>query len=457
MYLIAEKVVCYWGEWSSALPASSIDTSICTHIIYSFIGVDSSGAITGVNTQTVDDAKLKVFISLKAKNPKIKLMVAVGGASFPTTTFSELSKFATARVNFAKNSVVFLQKYQFDGLDLDWEFPANDKANFVLLLTALKSQLSANNLIFSIAVGAGAWISNQAYDIPKMHAQTDFINLMTYDLHGSWDGKTGHNAPMYNDAVSVDSCVKYWIANGAPREKLILGIAAYGQLFTLSNANNHGFDAPTIGATQLPYSEICKNNWQRVWSATQQVPYKFSGNQWVGYDDVESVAVKARYSNTENLGGVMIWSMENDDFTGSCGQGPSPLIKTAYDITILGNTIPSVPVVTTPSTVVTKPASVITKPGPVITKPAPVFTTPRPGATTPKVTKQDISTPPSVTKPDTSKPFTCPSPNGLYADPTSCIKYYSCGNGFAYSMLCNPGMKWNNPNQWCDYPENVQC
>ncbi|CAO1372305.1 unnamed protein product [Diamesa serratosioi] len=431
MYLIAEKVVCYWGEWSSALPASSIDTSLCTHIIYSFIGVDNSGAITGERTslitQPVDDAKLKLFISLKAKNPKIKLMVAVGGATFPAATFSEVSKSATARENFAKNSVVFLKKYQFDGLDLDWEFPTEDKANFVLLVTALKSQLSANNLIFSIAVMAGVYTSERAYDIPKLHAQTDFINLMAYSLHGSWDGKTGHNAPMFNDPVSVDIGVKYWISNGAPREKLILGIAAFGILFTLANADNNGFDAPSFGGTEKPYNEICKYNWQRVWSFSKQVPYKVSGNQWVGYDDVESVAVKARYSNTENLGGVMIWSLDNDDFTGSCGQGPYPLLKTAYNIVMIGNNnIPAPVPVPVP---VTAP---IPKPVPA---PAPV----------------------PVPKPDQSKPFICPLPNGLYADPTNCYRYFSCGNGFAFSMPCNQGMKWNNLKQLCDYPENVKC
>ena len=282
---------------------------------------------------------INTFAGLKSKNPKIKLMVAVGGATFGTAIFSELAKSVTSRSNFAKNSVAFLQRYKLDGLDLDWEYPVInsnglDKANFVLLLTDLKNQLTANNLLFSIAVAAGQWASDQAYDIPKVQAQVDFINLMAYDLHGSWDGVTGHNAPMFNDAVSVDNCVKYWIAKGAPRNKLILGIATYGQLFTLANPNNNGFGAATVGATQLSYSEICKNNWQRVWSQSQQVPYKYQGNQWVGYDDVESVIVKAKYSNSENLGGVMIWSMENDDVTGSCGQGASPLIKTVYDITM---------------------------------------------------------------------------------------------------------------------------
>lgn len=44
-------MVCYWGSWSenSGLPPSKIDSTLCTHIIYSFIGVTTTGEITNVN------------------------------------------------------------------------------------------------------------------------------------------------------------------------------------------------------------------------------------------------------------------------------------------------------------------------------------------------------------------------------------------------------------------------
>ena len=286
-------------------------------------------------------ASLRSFTALKLKNPTIKLMAAVGGASFGTAIFSYLANSAASRSNFAKNSVAFLQKYQLDGLDLDWEYPVVDsnvvdKENFVLLLTEFKRQLSSNNLIFSIAVSAGQWTSDQAYDVPRIQAQVDFINLMTYDLHGPWDKVTGHNAPLYNDPVSVDFCVKYWIAKGAPRDKLILGIATYGRSFTLADANNNGFGAKITGGSTLAYHEICNNGYTRVWSEAQKVPYKYRGTDWVGYDDVDSVSLKAKYSIEQNLGGVMIWSMENDDVTGKCGAETFPLIKAVYRIT-MGN------------------------------------------------------------------------------------------------------------------------
>ena len=261
-------------------------------------------------------------------------MVAAGGYNFGTAIFKELANSVSARLDFARNVVAFLKNYNFDGFDVDWEYPANDKDNFVSLLTDLKNELSANNLILSIAVAAGKWMSDQAYDIPRVQAQVDFINLMTYDLHTSWERVTGHNAPLFDDVLSVQSCVDYWILNGAPREKIILGIPTYGQLFTLADSNNNGYGAPTAGGGTNTYSQICKNNWNRSWIESKKVPYKYQGNQWVGYDDTQSVAIKARYSKDQNLGGVMIWSLENDDYSGSCEEGTFPLTRTVFDITI---------------------------------------------------------------------------------------------------------------------------
>lgn len=81
----------------------------------------------------------------------------------------------------------------------------------------------------------------------------DFINLMTYDLHGSWDGKTGQNAPLFrgatdtNQELSQDACVRAWIEAGASPSKLFLGVAFYGRSFTLSNTAQNRIAAPTNG------------------------------------------------------------------------------------------------------------------------------------------------------------------------------------------------------------------
>lgn len=66
----------------------------------------------------------------------------------------------------------------------------------------------------------------------------------------------------------------------------------------------------------MPYNEICYNinTWQRYWLDSQKVPYAVKGNQWIGYDDLQSLPFKLNYIISKNLGGAMFWSMETDDF-----------------------------------------------------------------------------------------------------------------------------------------------
>jgi GH18 family chitinase len=62
----------------------------------------------------------------------------------------------------------------------------------------------------------------------------------------------------------------------------------------------------------------------------QKVPYAFNNFDWVGYDEKESIRLKARYANKLNLNGISFWSLDLDDFSGEwCSQGKYPLFTTA--------------------------------------------------------------------------------------------------------------------------------
>ena len=54
-----------------------------------------------------------------------------------------------------------------------------------------------HGFLLSAAVSAGKNTIAKAYDIPVLGECLDFINVMTYDMHGHWDSKTGHHAPLY--------------------------------------------------------------------------------------------------------------------------------------------------------------------------------------------------------------------------------------------------------------------
>lgn len=172
----------------------------------------------------------------------------------------------------------------------------------------------------------------------------DWIGVMDYDFHGSWDKKTGHIAPLYYspgddfEYFNVNSSITHWKAAGAPAKKLIVGIPLYGQSFTLADSKQKGLNAPTSGpgsagqftrqAGVLSYYEICGQNWDQIVQNPSGAmgPYAIKGNQWISYDDIDFVKVKADYIKKNKLGGAMIWALDFDDFSNSCGQGEYPLL-----------------------------------------------------------------------------------------------------------------------------------
>uniref|UniRef100_A0A8C3PIG4 GH18 domain-containing protein n=1 Tax=Calidris pygmaea TaxID=425635 RepID=A0A8C3PIG4_9CHAR len=155
---------------------------------------------------------------------------------------------------------------------------------------------------------------------------------MTYDFHGSWDGVTGENSPLYEGPAdtgdliyfNVDYAMNYWKSNGAPAEKLLVGFATYGHNYILQNPSNTAVGAPATGpgpagpytrqAGFLAYYEICTflaNGATQAWDDPQDVPYAYKGSEWVGYDNIKSFNIKVRGDVRTNLEvlwfGPLIW------------------------------------------------------------------------------------------------------------------------------------------------------
>ncbi|KAJ8680393.1 hypothetical protein QAD02_016180 [Eretmocerus hayati] len=353
------KVVCYFGSWSvyrsgnGQFKISDIDASLCTHLIYTFIGVTDDGNVRILDAyqdleKDYGQKGYKRFNALRNNIPNVKTMIAMGGWNEGSPKYSEVVSSPSKRKNFVKSVLEFLKEHDFDGFDLDWEYPnqrggkSSDKENFVSLLRELKEAFKGKNLILSAAVGSAETSASQSYLIAEVAKYLDFINLMTYDLHGQWDKKTGINAPLYHASeeqnqdrlLNVDACVNYWINQGAPPKKLVLGVPLYGRSFKLDNPSMNGIGAPASqGANPGPYTnepgmlgynEICENlkykAWKEVFHEEQRVPYAYKGDQWVGYDNERSLKEKADYVKKMGLGGMMVWSLETDDFKGICGE-----------------------------------------------------------------------------------------------------------------------------------------
>ena len=197
-----KMVVCYWGTWANYRPVEgkftpeSVDGSLCTHLIYSFAGLDSAkSTIKSLDTwmDLETDYGLAGFrkaTDLRNTWSHLKVMIAIGGWNEGSKKYSEMARDAKKRSQFVNGTVEFLRKYKFDGLDLDWEYPAkrggkpSDKNNFILLAKELKEAFLEDKFLLSAAIGAGKSTIDISYDVPGMYKYLDFVNVMCYDYHG---------------------------------------------------------------------------------------------------------------------------------------------------------------------------------------------------------------------------------------------------------------------------------
>lgn len=260
-----------------------------------------------------------------------------------------------SRDRFTDGILRFLVHFGFDGLDFDWEYPTQrggipeDKENFIEILKILHQKLNSRNRLLTVAVAAPIDIIEEAYDIPEMCNNVDYVFVMGYDLQET--NLTSTHAPLrrelneLEDRPTVDDAIQYYISNGCPANKIVLGIPAFGRSFTLDNPLEFEIGSPanvrgTPGTfTQeegfLGFNEICTGilagGWTTEYLAENAVKYARKGNQWVSYDDVESVVAKAQYTEEYGLAGVMFWSIDTDDFRAFCTGISYPLLNAANE------------------------------------------------------------------------------------------------------------------------------
>ncbi len=343
----------------------------------------ANASVDGVADET--DQHLKGHFNqikkLKVLNPQLKALISIGGWSW-SGRFSDAAM-PDKRVLFVKSCIDLFIRGNiplwafvtggtpvaganngyaagvFDGIDIDWEYPASlafpgdpernlppnvyrpeDTQNFTALLAEFRRQLdelgatTGKHYLLTIAASAGK-DKYSKMELDKIHPYLDFINIMAYDMHGSWDatGPTNFQAPLYlspddpSDAasrVSVDGVVTDYLKAGVPPRKLVLGVPFYGRGWTGVPDVNHGLyqSASTMKPAPASFEEGIED--YKVLKDLKAPIYRdpktgaswiFDGKTFWNYDDPITITAKMKYIKDKGLGGAMFWSLDSDDGT----------------------------------------------------------------------------------------------------------------------------------------------
>jgi chitinase len=331
------RIVAYVAGWST--PAV-IHPEKLTHINFAFARITPAGQAAVADGDF--EASLLHLVALKTANPRLKVIVSIGG--WMADGFSDAALTDASRSLFADSAVELLRRFSADGIDIDWEYPgqgvagikyrAEDRQNFTRLLKVLREKLDVASAAQGRTGGGRYTLTIASADreyfdhteMDKLHKYLDWINVMSYDFFNSLTPTTGHHAGLYRAAAALptdrdaDDSVKQHLAAGIPPEKIVLGVAFYGRGFTgvepIDNGLRQHYER-FEGAhdySELAGKFIGKQGFVRYWDERAKAPYLWNSasRTFISYDDPQSIRIKARYVKAHHLGGMMFWELSED-------------------------------------------------------------------------------------------------------------------------------------------------
>src|SRR5215213_3198142 len=324
-------VMAYYHPGGNISRIDSFAVEKITHILFSFVHLKG-------NKLSVDNAKdtavIHKLVSLKKRNPNLKLILSLGGWG-GCETCSDVFATKEGRKEFAASVKQLNQYFKTDGIDLDWEYPTvvgypghkyqpADKENFTELVKQLRKTMGKKYEL-SFAAGGYTEYLDKAVEWVKVMKEVDRVNLMTYDLVNGYSTKTGHHTALYSTAEqieSTDNAVQTLLRIGIPKNKIVIGAAFYGRMWEHVPDINTGLYQQGKFKTGIPYRDFSSrlsadSGFIYHWDDKAKAPYLFNSAKklFVTYDDTRSMELKTKYAIDKGLNGIMFWELASDVFS----------------------------------------------------------------------------------------------------------------------------------------------
>ncbi|KAJ3280985.1 hypothetical protein HK104_000277, partial [Borealophlyctis nickersoniae] len=345
----------YYASWvwqskgpnCPAIRPSNLITSAYNYLLFSFAEIDENGGLTYADPHDVP--LMHEFNALKAGQPGLRTAIAVGGWAFNDENdrktcwrFGNMVRTPQSRRAFLDSAIAFMRQYGFDGLDIDWEYPGagdrcgstDDRDNLSKFLDEAKARFNSEpeRFVLTITLPASFWYL-QHFDIARIAQAVDYINMMTYDIHGQWDAKIipwlGPKVNHHTSITEIEQGVRIISKAGGNEalRKTALGVGFYARSFRLADPSCTAPGCPFTSEMTADPGECTKNGGTLAYYEIQKIMdrdritptyydggayFVYNGNQWVGFDDLKSLESKKALANKYCMAGLFVWAVDND-------------------------------------------------------------------------------------------------------------------------------------------------
>ena len=337
----------------------SIDPFLCTDIVFGFLTIDVHN-LSLKNIEEQHEVFQNEILELKTEWPTLRVLLAVGGEEVGDIPFLEISESLSTLIGFSKNVASQLGSMGFDGLEIAWTTQnIGNKNRITHICRALHEAFERasittgqDKLLLTLAALPYGMTSVLPYDPAALNQYLDRITVLAFNYDTPTTSMMLHNSALDNNtSFSIKTAsMNWWTLNHVPAKKLILGIAAFGRTFdipsgwsntTPGNRRIWNKSAPgpyTQTAGYLSFYEICyiqqhkawKVIWNDMWAASVAVSLRNNYTALMIHPNSRSFEEKAELVKEEHYGGIMISSLDLDDFDGQfCNLGYYPLLKAA--------------------------------------------------------------------------------------------------------------------------------
>ncbi|KAI0785611.1 glycoside hydrolase [Abortiporus biennis] len=331
-----------WGIYGRKFPPSKIPVQDLTHILYAFANVKPDTGTVFLSDTWADQeihypedswndngknlyGNFKAIYKLKKEHRHLKVLLSIGGWTY-SPSFHPVVVNPALRSRFVASAINILEDHGLDGLDIDYEYPQNEQQarGYVDLLRELRVALDQHSrnkntdYRFLLTIAAPCGPDNyKKLHVQEMNHYLDFWNMMAYDFSGSWDQIANHQANVFGGPISASESIHWYISQGVPRHKIIMGIPLYGRSFMNTEGPGKPFQGIGPGSWEqgsydyrvlpLPGSYMFRDV-----HAVASWSYNYQSKEMISFDSEDIGSMKGDWIKREGLGGSMFWELSGD-------------------------------------------------------------------------------------------------------------------------------------------------